>query len=103
MSDATKTADLGLSPKWRARLIISALAMVALAVVLITNNLMSTRFTETTRNRADLRLALYSGNMLGEMQRTSVVPLLLASDPAIRNALVINDFRDSSRRLIDIC
>lgn len=93
---------LFLSPKWRVRLVISALALIALIVVLFTNNLMSDRFTETTRNRANLRLALYSGNMLGELQRTSVVPLLLTSDPAIRDALTTNDFRDTSRRLIAV-
>lgn len=91
-----------LSAKWRVRLVISFLALIATMVVLITNNLMSDRFTETTRNRADLRLALYSGNMLGELQRTSVVPLLLTSDPAIRDALTSNDFRDTSRRLIAV-
>ena len=91
-----------LSAKWRVRLVITLLALIALMVVLITNNLMSDRFTETTRNRANLRLALYSGNMLGELQRTSVVPLLLTSDPAIRDALNANDFRDTSRRLISV-
>lgn len=91
-----------LSAKWRVRLVISLLAFVAMMVVIITNNLMSDRFTETTRNRANLRLALYSGNMLGELQRTSVVPLLLTSDPAIRDALNANDFRDTSRRLIAV-
>jgi two-component system C4-dicarboxylate transport sensor histidine kinase DctB len=91
-----------LSAKWRVRLVISGLALIALMVVLVTNNLMSDRFTETTRNRANLRLALYSGNMLGELQRTSVVPLLLTSDPAIRDALNANDFRDTSRRLIAV-
>ena len=98
----TNALDLSLSPKWRARLVILVLALVALAVVLTTNKLMSDRFTETTRNRADLRLALYSGNMLGELQRTSVVPLLLASDPAISTSLANNDFRDTSRRLINV-
>lgn len=91
-----------LSPKWRVRAVISVLALIALIVVLFTNNLMSDRFTETTRNRANLRLALYSGNMLGELQRTSVVPLLLTTDPAIRDALTANDFRDTSRRLIAV-
>ena len=101
-NNGTNELDLSLSPKWRVRLVFFILAMVALGVVLTTNKLMSDRFTETTRNRADLRLALYSGNMLGELQRTSVVPLLLASDPAISTALVNNDFRDTSRRLINV-
>jgi two-component system C4-dicarboxylate transport sensor histidine kinase DctB len=75
---------------------------VALGVVLTTNRWLSERFTETTRNRAELRLALYSGNMLSELQRTSVVPLLLADDPAIRDALLKGNFSDTTLRLIEV-
>ena len=64
---------------WRIRLAATILVLLALGVVLTTNRWLSERFTETTRNRAELRLALYSGNMLSEVQRTSVVPLLLTS------------------------
>jgi two-component system, NtrC family, C4-dicarboxylate transport sensor histidine kinase DctB len=49
----------------------------------VTNLLLTERFTETTRNRAEVRLALYTGNMISELQRNSVVPLLLARDPAL--------------------
>lgn len=78
------------------------LVLVALGVVLTTNRWLSERFTETTRNRAELRLALYSGNMLSELQRTSVVPLLLADDPAIRDALLKGNFSDTTLRLIEV-
>jgi two-component system, NtrC family, C4-dicarboxylate transport sensor histidine kinase DctB len=80
----------------------SILVLVALGVVLTTNRWLSERFTETTRNRAELRLALYSGNMLSELQRTSVVPLLLADDPAIRDALFKGNFSDTTLRLIEV-
>ncbi len=50
--------------------------------------LLTDRFTETTRNRAEVRLALYTGNLLSELQRTSVVPLLLARDPELIEALL---------------
>ncbi|NHW28923.1 sensor histidine kinase, partial [Escherichia coli] len=72
---------------WRVKLVVVLLILVAVAVVLITNRWMSERFTESTRSRAELRLALYSGNLLTELQRTSVVPLLLARDPALIGAL----------------
>lgn len=78
------------------------MVLLALGVVLTTNRWLSERFTETTRNRAELRLALYSGNMLSEVQRTSVVPLLLADDPAIRDALMKNSFADTTLRLIEV-
>jgi two-component system, NtrC family, C4-dicarboxylate transport sensor histidine kinase DctB len=78
------------------------LIFLAIGVVLTTNRWLSERFTETTRNRAELRLALYSGNIVSELQRTSVVPLLLADDPAIRDALVKGNFTGTTLRLIGV-
>ena len=87
---------------WWLRLAAGLLILLAVAVVLVTNRWLSERFTETTRNRAELRLALYSGNMLSELQRTSVVPLLLVDDPAIRDALLKGSFTDTTLRLIKV-
>ena len=81
------TADATPGSAWWLRLAVTLLILLAIGTVLVTNRWLSERFTETTRNRAELRLALYSGNVLSELQRTSVVPLLLADDPAIRDAL----------------
>ena len=72
---------------WRVKLVVALLVVLAVAVVLGTNRWLSERFTEVTRNRAELRLALYSGNMISELQRNSVVPLLLARDPELIGAL----------------
>ena len=85
---------------WRAKVVIALLVLFAAAVVLTTNRWLSDRFTDTTRNRAELRLALYSGNMISELQRTAVVPLLLARDPELIRALSIGDFSGTSSRLI---
>jgi two-component system C4-dicarboxylate transport sensor histidine kinase DctB len=87
---------------WRVKLVIGLLVLVAIGVVLVTNRWLSERFTETTRNRAELRLALYSGNMVSELQRTSVVPLLLAGDPALVEALKSRDFSFTSQKLIRV-
>lgn len=87
---------------WWLRLAAGVLILLAVGVVLVTNRWLSERFTETTRNRAELRLALYSGNMLSELQRTSVVPLLLVDDPAIRDALLKGSFTDTTLRLIKV-
>jgi two-component system C4-dicarboxylate transport sensor histidine kinase DctB len=84
------------------KLVVTLLVFVAVGVVLITNRWLSERFTETTRNRAELRLALYSGNMISELQRTSVVPLLLSRDPVISVALTKGDFSRTSQRLIQV-
>ncbi|MGL6209008.1 MAG: sensor histidine kinase, partial [Paracoccaceae bacterium] len=89
-------------PSWRTKLVIAALVVVAIGVVLVTNRWLSERFTETTRNRAELRLALYSGNLTSELQRTSVVPLLLSGDPAISAALSKADFSGTTLRLIQV-
>ena len=84
------------------KLAVAALVFVAIGVVLVTNRFLSEQFTETTRNRAELRLALYAGNMISELQRTSVVPLLLSRDPAISEALSNGDFSRTSQRLIQV-
>ncbi len=87
---------------WRVKLAVAMLVVLAVAVVLVTNRWMTERFAETTRNRADLRLALYSGNIVSELQRTSVVPLLLSSDPALAEALGSGNFSQTSQRLIKV-
>nr|WP_255552290.1 ATP-binding protein [Maritimibacter dapengensis] len=88
----------GLGTKGRVALV--ALVAAAIAVIWISNDLLTKRYTESTRNRAELRVALYSGNLLSELQRNSVVPLLLSRDPAFISALNSEDFINSSARLI---
>ncbi len=85
---------------WRVRIIVACLFVIAVGLIWFTNRLLTERFTETTRNRAEVRLALYSGNILSELQRNSVVPLLLARDPTLTNALNSRDYSQSSQRLI---
>ncbi|WP_416358958.1 sensor histidine kinase [Antarctobacter sp.] len=84
----------------RARISLVLLLLTAVGTVWITNWLLTERFTETTRNRAELRLALYSGNLLSELRRNAIVPQLLARDPALISALNSQDFSQSSQRLI---
>lgn len=101
-SDHAALSDAPITGTWWVRLIVVFLTVMAIGVVLITNRWLSDRFTETTRNRAELRLALYSGNILSELQRTSVVPLLLLDDPAIRDALLQGNFAETTLRLIQV-
>ena len=72
---------------WRVRLALVLLSLVAVLTVYFTNRLLTDRFTETTRNRAELRLALYSGNLLSELRQNAIVPQLLARDPTLIGAL----------------
>ncbi|MDF1718173.1 MAG: ATP-binding protein [Antarcticimicrobium sp.] len=85
---------------WRVRVALLLLLTAAVATVWVTNRLLSDRFTASTRYRADLRLALYSGNLLSELRRNAIVPQLLARDPALIAALRSKDFSLSTQRLI---
>ena len=85
---------------WRVRVALLLLMITAGATIWTTNNLLTSRFTESTRNRAELRLALYSGNLLSELRRHAIVPQLLARDPALIAALQSTDFSLSTQRLI---
>ncbi|MGV6806214.1 MAG: sensor histidine kinase [Ruegeria sp.] len=85
---------------WRLRLAVLALLAAAVTTVWVTNSLLTSRFTESTRNRAELRLALYSGNLLSELRRNAIVPQLLARDPTLIAALQSADFSLSTQRLL---
>ncbi|MBL3584341.1 sensor histidine kinase [Rhodovulum sulfidophilum] len=85
---------------WFLRLAIFALISTAVATIWTTNAWLTERFTESTRSRAQVRMALYSGNVVSELQRASVVPLLLSRDPTLIRALENVDFSQSSQLLI---
>ncbi|WP_254695469.1 ATP-binding protein [Oceanicola sp. D3] len=74
---------------------------LAIVTVWLTNHYLTLRFTETTRNQAELRQALYAGNIISELQRSQVVPLLLSRDPSLIGALNTSDFLTTSQRLIE--
>jgi C4-dicarboxylate-specific signal transduction histidine kinase len=73
-------------PFW-GRALVALLVVAATAVVWVLNVWLSDSFTLDTRNRAEMRLVLYAGNIESELQRTQVVPILLARDPVLREGL----------------
>lgn len=85
---------------WRLRVVLLLILALGVVTVWSTNQWLTARFTENTRARAELRGALYTGNLISELQRTAVVPLLLARDPALIAALDGNFFSTVSARLI---
>lgn len=85
---------------WQVRLALVIVLIAAAATIWTTNRLLTDRFTESTRNRAELRLALYSGNLLSELSRNAIVPQLLARDPKLITALESDNFSQSTLRLI---
>ncbi|MDJ1016836.1 MAG: ATP-binding protein [Paracoccaceae bacterium] len=96
----TTSAGFGQSA-WPVRVFMIAVIAVAVIVVWWTNQLLTERFTESTRSRAEVRLALYSGNIQSELRRAQIVPQILARDPSLIGALNSGDFSQSSRRLIE--
>ena len=85
---------------WRAKLAVGFLIVLAVVIVLVSNRLLTDRYTDDTRSRAEVRLALYTGNLMAELQRTSVVPLLLSRDPELVRALRDGNFSATSAKLI---
>ncbi|MDG4649163.1 ATP-binding protein [Roseibacterium sp. SDUM158017] len=85
---------------WILRISMVLFLGLAVAVIWVSNIWLTDRFTESTRNRSELRLALYSGSIMSELQRHSVVPLLLSRDPVLIRSLEQNDFTSTSQRLI---
>ncbi|WP_425300354.1 sensor histidine kinase [Pukyongiella litopenaei] len=86
--------------RWSIRLAVGAVLSMAIVTVWVTNDLLTDRFTASTRSRAELRLALYGGNLLSELRRNAIVPQLLARDPTLIGALDSSDFSRSTQRLI---
>jgi two-component system C4-dicarboxylate transport sensor histidine kinase DctB len=85
---------------WVLRIGLVVFLGIAVAVIWVSNIWLTDRFTESTRNRSELRLALYSGSVMSELQRHSVVPLLLSRDPVLIRSLEQGDFSTTSPRLI---
>ena len=85
---------------WAVRVLIVLGILVAGTAIWSANALLTERFVERTRQRAELRQQLYAGAILSELQRNSVVPLLLSRDPTLISALTARDFSTSSQRLI---
>ena len=94
-------AEPALRRTWLLRIAVVLFLGIAVLVIWISNIWLTDRFTESTRNRSELRLALYSGSVMSELQRHSVVPLLCCrADPVLIRSLEQNDFSTTSQRLI---
>jgi two-component system C4-dicarboxylate transport sensor histidine kinase DctB len=100
MFRSATSSEAPLSVSWRVRLAVALLLVIAVATISVTNKLLTDRFTESTRNRAELRIALYSGNLLAELRQNAIVPQLLSRDPALIEALTRSDYSLSTQRLI---
>lgn len=94
------SGDPSASLTWAGRLAIAGFVIAAVAVVWFSNLLLTERFTILTKNRAQVRQALYVGNLLSELQQASIVPLLLSRDPVLASALSTDDYINTSQHLM---
>lgn len=85
---------------WLLRFALAILLLLAGTVMWSSSAWLTERYSENTRVRAELRGTLYSGQLQSELQRNSVVPMMLARDPALISALSSGDFATTSARLI---
>jgi two-component system C4-dicarboxylate transport sensor histidine kinase DctB len=87
---------------WWGRVALALFCLMAVAIIWVTNQFLTQRFTETVRNRAEVRYTLYVGNLVSELQRNSIVPQLLVRDPELIAALQTGDYSRSSIRLLSL-
>ncbi len=99
--DTQAIADRSLRRRtWVLRGFLAVLLIAAVVVIAVSNSFLTQRFTETTRNRSEIRLAIYSGTIQSELQRHSVVPLLLSRDPVLIRSLETGSYQETTARLI---
>jgi two-component system C4-dicarboxylate transport sensor histidine kinase DctB len=102
VTEKSEAQDMPARTSLVARLVILVVIAIAILLIWISNLYLTERFTAETRQRAELRMALYAGNILSELQRVSVVPLLLSRDPVLIAALGSGDYSATSARLISL-
>ncbi|MEM9715366.1 MAG: ATP-binding protein [Pseudomonadota bacterium] len=85
---------------WLVRLGTALLILAAILLIWLSNLYFTQIYTQETRSTAEGQIALYSGRINAEIQRSNVVPLILSRDTRLITALNSADFTDSSARLI---
>jgi len=87
--------------RFRPRVLLAGLGLIAIGVIWFTVDVLSDRRAQAVRSQAELRLTLFAGNVMSELRRSSIVPQLLARDPALITALQSDDYAGTSQRLIE--
>ena len=90
----------GRSFPWRLPVVLFIFLLISIVTLWVSNAWLTERFSESMRNKLEVRLTLYSGNLKSELQRNSIVPKLLARDQELIGALHSQDFSTSTQRLI---
>ena len=82
------------------RLGILALALSVIAIIWLSNLYLTQNYSQAKRTEAERELSLYSGRLISELQRVSVVPLLLSQDTGLLSDINTKDYQRTSQRLI---
>ncbi|WP_112323809.1 sensor histidine kinase [Oceanibium sediminis] len=102
MSDSARIPIFHTTMSAWMRLAVLAFVAFGLALMVVTNQYLTQRFSETQRTESQLRAALYAGNMVTLLRQQSLVPLLLARDPVFVTALQTKDYTSTSQQLIEV-
>ncbi|TNC68047.1 sensor histidine kinase [Rubellimicrobium roseum] len=102
MSAASDMPSARPARSWWPRIALVLFCLAAIAIIWVTNQILTQRFTETVKNRAEVRYTLYVGQLVSELQRNSIVPQLLVRDPELIAALQTGDYSGSSQRLLSL-
>ena len=100
MSDTSTPLGTSRSLGWRLRAVVLAITTIGVLVIYGSNQLLTQRFTESTRNRSEVRLTFYVASLMAELQRNSIVPQLLSRDPELITALESGNYSLSTARLL---
>jgi len=82
------------------RLGIFMLAIAVIAIIWLSNLYFTQHYSQSKRTEAERELSLYSGRLISEIQRISVVPLLLSQDTGLLSDLNTKDYQRTTQRLI---
>ena len=87
-------------PNLIVRLGVILLIISTVTIILLSNLYLTQNYSQAKRSEAERELSLYSGRLISELQRVSVVPLLLSSDTGLISDINTRDYQLTSQRLI---
>jgi len=84
------------------RIVIFLIVFIFLLIIWFSNFWLTEKFTQFIRASSELKAALYSNAIDGELKKNQVIPFLVSMDPMIMTALRSNDYETTSERLSGI-
>ncbi len=66
--------------------------IITLTVLFFTNSFFTSKFSEILKRQGQINLTKNAGNILTELQKSSIIPQLLVNDQEIMKALISKDF-----------